>query len=1071
MLCLPKFTWSLLPLALVGFLIAESGSVLAQTATVDFSRDIRPILSAACFKCHGFDQQARQADLRLDTPESAAVVLPRENPLEGELWKRIITSDADLVMPPPAELRQLTELEKSLLQQWLKSGASYRAHWSFEPIQAVEPPAAIESFAAWQANPVDRFLLRSQLASGLSPQPEADRQTLIRRVALTLTGLPPTLDELDLFLADSSPDAYDKMVDRYLESAHYGEEMARHWLDVARYGDTHGLHLDNLRQIWPYRDWVVQAFQQNMPFDQFTIEQLAGDLLPAPTQSQLVATGFNRCNVTTGEGGAIEEEFLYRYAVERASTTFQAWMGLTGGCAVCHDHKYDPVSMRDFYSVYSFFYSMSDPAMDGNIENTSPFLKLATPEQRTQLERLQIAIDAAENRLQQVAEQIAGQWDQWLVSQSDPSAGQVIDIWLDDSLPVGASSSNTSRNAERWVSGEDVAPPLGSRALSMSYGDFHEQRINGGLVPRVIPQQATVEFWVNVDALHPPKAILLELGTNQGTRRFAMGEVAALGRGEFNDDKNVRLGDLPPKGQWTRVEIGAETLNLAPGAMVLSFNLAEFGGNVWWDALAVRGAQAFAEDPRVSLAAWREYARGKDVPAIPVSVAAELRKPAGEASDESEGMLFQFRTQFLKHVARHVPVELARARSAWQRLQVARARLDSSIPVTLISGDLPEPRQAHVMTRGQYDARGEAVPPDTPESLPPLVLAKDLQGVQPISQQQPDQGQQPGQGRSQQALTRPTRLDLARWLVREDHPLTARVTVNRFWQQVYGRGLVATPDDFGMQGQPPSHPELLDWLASDFRSSGWNVKRLMRQLVTAAAFRQQSLCHQENLKRDPENRLLARGPRVRLDAEQIRDLSLAASGLIELRLGGPGFLTYQPPNIWEPVGYANSNTRYYLRDRGQAIYRRSLYAFVKRTAPPPFLSNFDAPNREIACARRERSNTPLQALQLMNDVQHVEAARQLAVRVLQQAPPQDKDRIDWMFRLVLARYPDAGELPELENALRDFELRYQTDLQAAKELVYFGQLAPPTHLPLDQLAAYTLLANLVLNLDEAINRN
>lgn len=1015
---------------------------------ISFNKDVRPILSATCFRCHGFDEKARQADLRLDIAESAigtkdkpGVIQPGQLE-ESELWKRISSTDPDVVMPPADANRQLSDAEREVLRQWIAQGAPYQRHWSFESIATIEPPQ-VEN-ANWKTNPIDSFLLKEMQSKGLHPQDEADRETLIRRVAFTLTGLPPSIEELDRYLLDKSSNAYETMVDRYLSSQHYGEEMARHWLDVARYGDTHGLHLDNVRQIWGYRDWVVGSFNRNQSFKDFTIEQLAGDLIENASQSQKIATGFNRCNVTTSEGGAITEEFLFRYAVERASTTAEAWLGLTGGCAVCHDHKYDPLSTKEFYSLYAFFYSAADPAMDGNREDTAPFLSLATPEQTAEIERLKILKTSAEQQLQQASETWAAKWDDFENGSWKPQdiSADIHDVWLEDSMPLGSTDRNTSRNDTVWNTNAETQIPSGRRALRLEFGDYFQVKIEGGLIPRVAPKLAALEFWLKIDKHHPPQAVMIEIETNAGQRRFGWGDVGVLNRGEFKDNKNVRMGDVPTAGEWTKIQIPVEQLDLEAGKLVDAITLAQFGGICLFDQLALVG-NGFAEsDPRQSLQNWWQYSKDRAVPIVPKEVADSLK--TGKSEGVTEGTQFQVRTQFLRHIARHVPTEIATARANWQRASDELESLQRSIPGTLIYGELSKPRDAFVMKRGQYDQPGEPVEPSTPAFLPPL---KPLDGK------------------------RLTRMDLANWLVSDEHPLTARVTVNRFWQQVFGTGLVKSSDDFGTQGTPPTHPALLDWLAVDFRSHGWDVKRLMRQLVLSQAFRQKSVVTESSLQADPENRWLARGPRIRLDAEQIRDAALSASGLINLRIGGPGFKGYQPPNIWEPVGYGDSNTRYYLQDFGPDLYRRSLYSFVKRTAPPPFMSNFDAPNREMFCTRRERSNTPLQALQLMNDVQHIEAARGLAARVLQEAEADPANRIRNMFRIVLARLPDAFEQAKLRSALTEFTERFAKSQNEAEELTSTGFSQPPPTLAKTELAAYTLLANLILNLDESISRN
>ncbi len=1016
---------------------------LATAADVSFNRDVRPILSEYCFACHGFDAKQRKADLRLDISASAyaerdgGFAVKPGDLAQSDLWQRINSDDPMELMPPPATKKKLTAAQKETIRRWIEQGAAYQKHWAFEA--HVKPAVPKVNQEAWARNPIDRFVLERLETEGLAPQPEARRSTLIRRAAFALTGLPPTIQEVAQFEADSSPNAYENMVDRYLKSPRYGEEMARHWLDVARYADTHGLHLDNERTMWAYRDWVIQAFNQNKPFDAFTIEQLAGDLLPHPTREQIVATGFNRCNVTTSEGGSIDSEYIFRYAVDRTSTTVQTWMGLTGGCAVCHDHKYDPLSAKEFYSLYAFFLSSADPAMDRNINTTDPFFKLTTEAQQAALAQAQAAEAEATRQLEAAAARV--EYRDPADEPTAPRPRSVVDVWLDDIFPIGAHSNCSSRNTSMWTTAAEMLPALGRRSLKQASASKYQDKFEQALQPLVVPEIPRLSVFVRIDPYEPPKSLVLQVDTNQGSHAIAWGESTSHGVAKTDPGW---MGEIPESGKWLRFEIPPEKINLKPGASVNAVSLTQAGGIAWWDGLSMAGEIHPATDPRSSFRVWWKQRTGKDTPGIPGEIAGILKEgPEKNPAPELREKLLRY---FLAHIARpSADSELSLRQRAWFDARSARTTIEDSIPGTFIFKELGQPREAFVMLRGQYDKPGEKVEPNVPAVFPPLQKADPA--------------------------ARATRLDLAKWLLAPEHPLTARVTVNRFWQQLFGTGLVKTSFDFGSQGEAPSHPELLDWLAVAYRESGWDTKALVRLLVTSAAFRQEARSTPELLKRDPENRLYARGPRFRLDAEQIRDNALYVGGIINLEMGGHGDKSYQPPNIWEPVGYSDSNTRFYLQDHGAALYRRSIYAFLKRTAPPPFMSNFDAPNREQFCTRRERSNTPLQALQLMNDTQHFEAARGFGERILTAGGPTADERITFAYRTTLSRSPRPEELAIVKQALEQYVARYKSDPAAAHKVITVGESKPRSDLAESDLAAYTLLANLVLNLDETVTRN
>lgn len=1030
--------WMWIPLTFAACLLgAPSGlrPVLGQVAQepLSFNRDIRAILADNCFACHGQDAKKREADLRLDTFEGATgedggpqAIVPGD-PDGSELLRRVTTDDDDELMPPPSSHKKLTDAQKELLARWIEQGAKYQRHWAFEPIERPAVPQVPGG-----PHPVDAFLAVRWQQAGLTPQPEADRETLIRRVALAVTGLPPTVAEVDQFLADGAPGGYERMVDRYLASPRYGEEMASHWLDVARYADTHGLHLDNERQMWAYRDWVVRALNDNLPFDQFTVWQVAGDLLPQPTADQLVASGFNRCNVTTSEGGAIDAEFTYRYAVERTSTVAQAWLGLTAGCAICHDHKYDPITMKEFYSLYAFFNSAADPAMDGNIDTTPPFLKLPTPTQQASA----TAAAAVEREAQQGLLTLAA-----LANYRDPAEATdqaarkpVTEILFDDAFPPGCITRSSSRNAIHLLIDPPGGAATGRRVIRQAHAADCNDTVEFKLRPVVVPQDGRLEVQVRVEPLSVPQSLTLSV-LGRSSVRWSRTD------GGLVRDGAADVAIVP--GQWTRLSLVAADFGLQPGDRIEGITLAQQGGIVDWDDLQVVGQASPAADPLESMAAWRRALGQAVPPELPGDLHAVVQAgPDKSLSDEEAGKLRQF---YLAVVARPVTADLAAARQIWEAARTTRIVAEEAAIGTFIYRELDTPRDSFVMLRGQYDKPGDKVEPGIPAALPQLVPS------------------QPG--------ARLTRLDLAHWLVSPDNPLAARVTANRLWQQFFGTGLVKTGYDFGTRGEPPTHPELLDWLASQLRESGWNLKQFVKMLLLTDAFRRDARRTPETLAADPGNRLYAHGPRFRLSAEQVRDNALFVSGLLNLEMGGRGVNPYQPPNIWEPVGYSDSNTRFYLQDHGPALYRRSLYVFLKRTAPPPFMSNFDGPNREQVCTLRERSNTPLQALQLMNDVQHFEAARALAERTLSDAGAAAEDRVTYLYRTVLARRPTPEEMRIVLAGLTQQQQLYQADPPQATRAVHSGESVARNVAPDVETAAWTMIANLMLNTDETLNRN
>ena len=1033
----------------------------AAAPMLEYNRDIRPILSENCFTCHGADSAARKAKLRLDRfedatakPQDGAASIIPGKPNQSEAIRRIFDTGDD-VMPPEKTHKVLTAAQKSLLKRWVSEGAKYQPQWSLIAPRRPEPPAV--KAKAWIHNPIDAFILARLDQAKLKPAPEADRRPLARRVSLDLTGLPPSPKTVEAFVRDPSPDAYEKLVDQLLASPQWGEHRGRYWLDAARYADTHGIHFDNFREMWTYREWVIKAFNQNMPFNQFTLEQLAGDLLPNATLDQKIASGFNRCHITTSEGGAIDEEYLVLYARDRTDTSAQVWLGLTAGCAVCHDHKYDPFSQKEFYQLSAFFNNTTQKAMDENRKDTPPVIVVAKPEDRRRWDELQTVTNTAAKKLDERKQSARVDFETWLTKPQfapDESLVPTNQITFAAALSEGAGETSIVELAG--------VPRTNSIGTNPAWTD-------GAISPKawIVNGQTTLGFTNVGDFERDQKfsfAAWIKPQTNQTGAVFARMKEGDIQRGwdlwledgrpaahlinVWSDNAlKVSAKKKLPGNKWSHVCVTYDGSSKAEGLKIFvngeeqavnldkntlsktihtdnAFTLGQRLGGATLDDAGLQDVRLFlTELPKLEVTALAQIPRMKYL----------AQKSATDRTKEEAEELYT--------------AWLTRLDGEYHGLAETKTKLETEVreitkrgSIALVMHERDEAAEAYLLFRGDYDKRRDKLTPSTPAALPPMPA--DLPR---------------------------NRLGLAQWLLLPEHPLTARVTVNRYWQEIFGTGIVRTAGDFGVAGEMPSHPELLDWLAVEFRESGWDVKRFFKLIVMSSTYRQSAVITREKLAKDPQNRLLSRGPRFRMDAEMVRDHALAASGLLVNKIGGPSVRPYQPAGIWDVVGMPESDTRNYKQDTGENLYRRSVYTFWKRMAPPAALDIFNAPNRETCTVRRERTDTPLQALVTLNDPQYMEAARKLAEQTLNGAA-NETDRLNFMAERLIARPLRAEEKKILLAGMKDLLGHYQNSPRDAEKLIAIGESKADDRLDKSTLAAYTIVANQLMNLDEVLNK-
>jgi hypothetical protein len=1018
---------------------------------ISFNRDIRPIFAANCFPCHGPDKKNRKARLRLDEEKGVARVFRKENLAENKAWLRINSKDEEKIMPPPDSHKELTAEEIEKIGAWIKGGAAWQGHWAY--ITPRKPKLPPTRKTGWAKNPIDHFVLANLERKNLEPAPEAGREMLIRRVSLDLRGLPPSVKELDAFLADKSPQAYEAMVDRMLTSPHYGERMALAWMDAARYGDSSVFHADGPRDMWPWRDWAIRAYNGNKPFDEFSIEQLAGDLLPGSTVEQKIATGFNRNNATTDEGGAIAEEFRVEYAVDRVMTTSLVWLGLSIQCAQCHDHKYEPISQEDYYRFFAYFNQASDPGMQSRGGNQSPVVNVPNFARAAMMKKEQASLKAAEAKLAARAKAAKGEFQAWVKkaekgSKTGPAepAGLVHHFSLDEGQgnviadSIDSSRKGTVKGSTHWVDGKF------GKAFRLDGKNYIEL---GDHADFDRTDSFSFGAWIKPAGNGAPLAKMNDGNKHRGWDLYLQnGQVGMhLISSWPNDALKVISNGKVQNGKWNHVFVTHDGSGTSAGVKVyingksqgLKVEQSNLRSSTRSKASLKIGRRQPGSPYKGQIDDVRIYGRelnGAEVANLSGSdpLAPILATPA---ASRKPGQIDVLRKHFLSSLDREY-ISIAKDAAGWRAKINEAAKPQGNV---MVMADVGKPRKTYVLMRGDYASplKEKPLEPGTPNVLP--VQAKNSPA---------------------------NRLGLARWLFQPEHPLTARVAVNRYWYMLFGRGIVKTIEEFGSQGDWPSNLQLLDWLATDFRESDWNVKRILKQMLMSSTYRQSARASSDLIKLDPENKLLGRGPRFRLQAEFIRDTILSASGLLVKDIGGRGVKPYQPPGLWNEVSLGG-NVRF-VQDHGEKLYRRGMYTYWKRSSPAPSLTIFDTPTREKCVLRRSRTNTPLQALVLLNDPQYIEAARSLAQKVTLEAGDSIDARIVLAYRLATAHSPSTKTLTLLKKAYEEERAVFQKDPERAKKLLGVGESKRDAAIDAAEHAALTIICSMILNLDATVTK-